>query len=251
MFGRYVSPQIRDYILQDPVHQRPGGTLREATILFLDMRGSTVYGEKKDPVLLLHDLNEFFGVIVPIVERTSGLLYRYTGDGFLAVFGAPTSPPPGVDHAHAALETAGALAHAVRESGERRAAQGLTAWRIGCSVHTGYVACGNLGTAERPDFTVIGDAVNLCAKMEEGNKGHCSDIVASAATVERLRPTPTAPPRFPPGVPEPFLVETARIGKRVEPTTLYYFCLPDSSETPLPEPAPATLPRDTATASRA
>lgn len=230
-FGRYVSPQIRDYVLQDPAHARPGGVMRDATILFLDMRGSTVYGEKKNPVTLLDDLNEFFGVIVPIVERENGLLYRYTGDGFLAVFGAP-QPAPEEQHPRAALTAATQIALAVQQVGAERQERGLMPWRMGCSVHTGPVAAGNLGTEDRPDFTVIGDAVNLCAKMEEGNKGHCSDIVVSDITLARLRPAPDANPVLPPGLPPPFLTEAAIIGKRTTPTLLHYFCLPGETNAP-------------------
>lgn len=203
VFGRYVSPAIRDYLMRGPSQQRLGGFEGEATVLFFDVRGSVAYAERRAPRVVIEQLNDLFRQVVPVLDRHGGLLYRYTGDGFLAVFGAPL---PLTNHAQAACDAACAIVRTLR-----CAPGGDPVWRVGCGVHTGPLVYGNLGVAHRSEFTVIGDTVNLAARLEGLNKEMGSEIVLSHTTYQRL----SAPP---PRVEGPHV---CRIAGRQEPACVY------------------------------
>jgi adenylate cyclase len=187
VFGRYVSSEIRDFLLSDPAHRQLGGLERNATVLFVDIRGFTAYAQTRAPAAVMGELNALFGEMAPIIDRQSGLLYKYTGDGLLAVFGVPR---PLENHAQAALNAAQEMATTVRRINAERAKAHLPPWRIGCGLHSGPVVYGNLGVAARSEFTVIGDTVNLASRLQALNKQWNSDIVLSGETYQQL----TAPP---------------------------------------------------------
>jgi len=189
-FGRFLSPQIRDYLLRAPGHRRLGGAPCDVSVLFFDIRNSLSRAEDRDPARMLDELNDFFHVVIPVLDDNGGVLYRYTGDGFLAVFGAPFELP---GHAQAAVATAWQIVGAVRQYNETAAATGRQEqdpWRVGCGIHSGPVVYGNLGVANRSEFTVIGDTVNLAARLEGLNKKLGSEIVLSGETYTRLSQRP-------------------------------------------------------------
>jgi adenylate cyclase len=181
VFGRYVSPEIRDYLLRAPERLKPGGMEGDATVLFFDIRGSVSFAEHRAPADVIAALNGLFEAIVPVLDANGGLLYRYTGDGFLAVFGAPIPLP---DHAQRATETAMEIVRMVHGLNARGGEQ--PPWRVGCGVHSGPLIYGNLGVAQRLEFTVIGDVVNLAARLEGLNKTFGSEVVLSANTAKSL-----------------------------------------------------------------
>ena len=183
-FGRYISPQIRNYLLSSPENARMGGSVCIATVVFLDIRGVTTYSEGRNPSAIMNDLNILFSEIVPIIDRYGGLLYSYTGDGFLAVFGAPY---PLDNHAQAAVD---AMLDIVRHTGQRYTPSGTHTWRVGCGIHSGPVSCGSLGVADRSEFTVIGDTVNLASRLESLNKEFGTEVVLSEETMNMLRTLP-------------------------------------------------------------
>jgi class 3 adenylate cyclase/CHASE2 domain-containing sensor protein len=182
LFGQYVSPRVRDYLLADPEHRALGGNESEATVMFFDLRGSTAYAEGRSPGVVIETLNALFARIVPCVTEHDGVVLRYTGDGFYAVFGAPM---PLTEHAAAAVAAARAIDDSFRAINAQSAAAGQSPWGFGCGVHTGSLVSGNLGAADRPEFTVIGDTVNLAARLQDATKRLGVSIVLSERTWQR------------------------------------------------------------------
>lgn len=183
LFGNYVGLSVRDYVLSSPERQELGGDLRDVTVLFFDIRGFTAFSQSRQPTVVLEELNALFGVIAPVIDARQGLISKYTGDGLLAIFGAPAQSP---DHAQEALSAARGIVAAVDRENVRRSLDGRPPWRIGCSINSGACVCGNLGVEDRVEYTVIGDTVNLTARLEEFNKTHSSTIVLSHSTYQRL-----------------------------------------------------------------
>ena len=186
LFGRSVTPQIRDFLLSNPGSLKLGGSRLEATALFLDMRGSTEFAESREPEFVFAELNLLYAELVPVIEKNGGLVYKFLGDGFLAVFGVPIAIE---NHATAAVEAALEMVATLRIFNQKRVGTEGRQWRLGCGIHTGPLAYGNLGNAERADFTVIGDTINLAARIESWNKTLGSVIAVSASTARRLPST--------------------------------------------------------------
>ena len=173
-FGSYVDPDIAERVLQEGVEL--AGEELEVTLLFVDIRDFTSLAEQADPREVVSMLNEFFGLIVPIVVRHGGHANKYLGDGLLAVFGAPERAP---DHAGRAVAAALEIRDAVRDRyGERL--------RIGIGVNSGIVVAGTVGGGGRVEFAVIGDAVNTAARVEALTRETGDDVLITEATYERL-----------------------------------------------------------------
>jgi adenylate cyclase len=193
LFERYMPRAVADDLLRHPAHLRMGGTELEASILFLDIRGFTALSQGRAPTAVMDELNELFAEIVPVIDRCGGLLFKYTGDGLLAVFGAPQ---PLENHAEAAVKAAAEIVEVSRRLSASRVLGGGKAVRVGCGINSGLVVCGNLGREERVEYTVIGDTVNLAARLEELNKApelnteFPSEVVISGATYDRLSDPP-------------------------------------------------------------
>jgi adenylate cyclase len=143
------------------------GEQRDAAILFLDLRGFTEASMRLDPTALIALLGEYQRLAVPIIKRHGGSIDKFMGDGILASFGAVV-PDPG--HAANALHAVDAIGLAVDEWRARRLAAGQVAPDVGGGLATGCVVFGIIGDGTRLEYTVIGDAVNLAAKLEKHNK---------------------------------------------------------------------------------
>jgi adenylate cyclase len=193
LFGRYVTPEIVDHLLRHPSHLQLGGAECEASILFVDIRGHTTAAQRRKPSAVMADLNELFCRIVPVIQWHGGLIYGYRGDGFLAVFGAPR---PLENHAQSAVEAAIEAVRVTRRISAARVRDGRESVRIGCGINSGLVVCGNLGGADRAEYSVIGDTVNTAARLEELNKSpelnaeFPSEVVISRQTYDLLHSPP-------------------------------------------------------------
>ena len=143
------------------------GELREAAILFLDLRGFTTAAAKLSPDALVALLGEYQGLVLPIIKTHGGSIDKFMGDGILASFGAVT---PDAGFAARALGAVDAIWDAVDQWRTRRNAAGLPAPDVGAGLATGPVVFGIIGHERRLEYTVIGDAVNLAAKLEKHNK---------------------------------------------------------------------------------
>jgi HD-GYP domain-containing protein (c-di-GMP phosphodiesterase class II) len=162
-FSRYISHQLVDGILSDPDEIKLGGERRRVAILFADIRGFTSMAEKMKPEEVVDLLNTYLSGLTDIVFKFEGTLDKYIGDCVMAVFGAPISH---YNDAERATITAIEMQNYVREINARRVKEGLPEVKIGIGVNTGHVISGNMGSIDRMDYTVIGDAVNIAARLE-------------------------------------------------------------------------------------
>ncbi len=160
-FGRYVSPEVAEAVLRGEVEL--GGERRRATMLFLDIRDFTTLSEAQPPEGVVRTLNEFFTEVVGVARRFGGLVNKFGGDSSLIVFGVPLSQE---DASLRAVETALAIEEALQALNERRQARGEPPLRIGIGIHAGDVVAGNVGSPERLEYTVIGDPVNVAARLQ-------------------------------------------------------------------------------------
>ena len=175
LFGRHVGEDVAEAALEATIEM--GGELREVSVLFVDLVGSTALAAARPPTEVVDLLNRFFSVVVDEVDACRGLVNKFVGDAVLAVFGAPTVLE---DHATSALTVARAIS--TRLPGEVPDAV------AGIGVATGTVVAGNVGDRRRFEYTVIGDAVNEAARLTELAKEHPGRLVASWQTVALASP---------------------------------------------------------------
>ena len=173
--GAYVDPGIADRLLAEG--QILQGEDVEVTIMFVDIVGFSARAEMRPAEQVCAELNEFFGLIVPIVEEHGGHTNKLIGDGLMAVFGTPVKLD---DHADRALRAA----CAVQEQLHDRYRGTL---RAGVGVHTGPVVVGTMGGGSKLDFTLIGDAVNVAARVEALTRQTGDAILITEATKDALR----------------------------------------------------------------
>jgi adenylate cyclase len=178
--SRYVSPQMCQEILKDPSLLQLGGLRRKVTILFADIKGFTALSEKMEPEKVVEVLNTFFTEMVELVFQHQGALDKFLGDALMADFGVPVEIPQ-------APAQAVACALAMHRRLQEMRDQGLTpikGMRIG--INTGEAIVGNIGSDKRMDFTVIGDVVNVAARLQELTKELEADTLVSEATFREV-----------------------------------------------------------------
>jgi len=182
-FQQYVSPEVVEQIMQNPQALQFGGELRNLTVLFSDIRDFTTFTEKNDPQLVVQMLREYLTEMTRIVIEEGGTLDKYIGDAVMAEFGAPIAYP---DHAVRGCRAALRMAAEVERLTAKWTAEGREPFRIGLGVNTGNMVVGNLGSEQLFDYTVIGDEVNLGARLESLNKDYQTDkhIIISEGTYE-------------------------------------------------------------------
>ncbi len=181
--SRFMTDQVVDQLLAGD-DSFLGGKEQEVSILFSDIRRFTSLSEHLSPVDAVGQLNEYFAGMVDIIFEHHGTLDKFIGDGIMALFGAPFVSSGDADNAVAA---AVAMMEHLQTFNRSRAKQGLTPFNIGVGVNTGPVIVGNIGSPKRMDFTVIGDHVNLAARLESANKFYGSKILFSEHTRDALR----------------------------------------------------------------
>jgi adenylate cyclase len=167
LFGRQVGEEVVRHALERGVEL--GGEARDAAVLFIDIAGSTALAEQRDPTEVVAMLNRFFAVVVEVVDALSGWVNKFEGDAALCVFGAPLADPDAASHALAAARQL--RARLVREVPEIS---------FGIGVAAGRVVAGNIGAAKRFEYTVIGDPVNVAARLCELAKRTPRRALASA-----------------------------------------------------------------------
>lgn len=191
-FGRYVSEDVARAVLASPESQSLAGDLRDVTILFSDLRGYSTIVEHLQPAEVIGIVNRYLDVMGRHVDDHGGCVLELLGDGVLAVFGAPVKS---VDHAEQAVRCAEAMLTALaglnREweaGGQARAwqARGLPTLAMRIGVHAGRVVAGTIGGATRMKYAVLGDAVNVAARLEQLNKTIGTSLLFSAAVRDRL-----------------------------------------------------------------
>lgn len=178
LFGRHVGTEVAQRALEQGTGLE--SEQRDASMLFVDLIGSTAMAEVLSPHEVVSTLNAFFGCVVRVVGEEGGWVNKFEGDGALCVFGAPATQP---DHPARALRAARQLR--VELLALRREHPGLDA---GIGVSSGLVVAGNVGTETRYEYTVIGGPVNEAARLADVAKGRDARLLAATAAVERTDP---------------------------------------------------------------
>jgi adenylate cyclase len=178
IFGHHVSPEVVNTLLSH-INTKLTET-KFVCVLFLDIRNFTAYAENKKPEEVVDYLNQLFGFMIDIVSTHDGIINKFLGDGFMAVFGAPITGKYDTDHAVRAAEDILAQLEKEIELGN------IPKTRIGIGLHCGRVVTGNVGAVQRQEYTIIGDVVNSASRIEKLNKKYSSQLLISEDVYEQL-----------------------------------------------------------------
>lgn len=178
-FSRYVSGEVVDQLVADPSRARLGGERRELTVLFSDIRGFSKLAEAMAPEALAALLGEYLTPMTELVLASGGTLDKYIGDAVMAMWSAPLPLP---DHAARACEVALRMQEELAVLNVAWAAAGKPTLAIGVGLNTGTMVVGNMGSAARFDYTVIGDEVNLASRLEGLTKEYGAAVLVGEAT---------------------------------------------------------------------
>lgn len=182
--ARYMDSEVAERLLEEGEGGALGGRLQKATVMFADIRGFTRLTARLGPRETVMLLNDAFTLMVDSVLERHGTLDKYIGDGLMAVFGAPYSMG---EDAENALGAALQMLRNLRDFNLRRLADGVERLRVGFGVNTDEVLSGNIGSPRRMDYTVIGDGVNLAARLEGANREYGTDLLISEFTLADLK----------------------------------------------------------------
>ena len=177
LFGQHVSPQVVERLMAEGTSA--AGDIRRVAVMFVDFRGFTAGAQSRTPQEVVDRLDGAFAVLVDILDRHGGIVNKFLGDGFLALFGAPLEAS---DAAHRAVAAGRDMLTAMDHINAQ------TSWplRIGIGIHFGEVVAGNIGSPRRKEYTVIGDTVNFASRLEALNKEFGSQLLISASVREAL-----------------------------------------------------------------
>ena len=181
--NRYVSPQLVEYVLDNLERINLAGEKRELSILFSDVRNFTTMTEAADPMELIKTLNEYLAEMTDVIFKYDGITDKFIGDGILAYWGAFT---PGKNHAELASRAALEMLERLKVLNEGWKAEGRKELAIGIGINTGEVVFGNVGSGKKIEFTVIGDPVNLAARLESQTKEYGVQLIVSEFTAAKL-----------------------------------------------------------------
>lgn len=181
--GRYLSKDIVDFVLSEPNRLKLGGSRRHVSVMFTDIRNFTPLTESVEPEIVVSFLNDYFSEMVDIVFRYGGTLDKYTGDGLMAVFGAPL---PVNDSSGRAVMAAIEMIAALERFNERQVDKPFGQIEMGVGIATGTVVAGNIGSLQRMEYTSIGDTVNTAARLEQINKELGTKIIICQSTFDAL-----------------------------------------------------------------
>lgn len=185
LFGEYVSPELVRKMAADPLHYELDNSQdRDLTVMFADIRGFTRMAENMRPNELRAYLNEFLTLMTEIIHRHGGTVDKYIGDSVMAFWGAPV---PDSAHADRAVDAAIEMQAGVRNLSEQFVTRGLPPLAVGIGVNSGEVTVGDMGSALRRAYTVIGDAVNLASRLEAQTKQYGVPVIVGEATVSRCQ----------------------------------------------------------------
>ena len=185
-FSKYVSPDVIEEIIRDPSKLRLGGSRRELSVMFSDIRGFTGYSEKRNPEEVVGILNEYLDAMTKVIVEHKGTLDKYVGDEIMAVFGAPHFQPPQAS-AKSAVICAIRMLERLSDLHDKWRREGLEPLDIGIGINTGDMVVGNMGSELRMDYTVIGDAVNLGARVEALTRQFQTRLIITDATYQYVK----------------------------------------------------------------
>lgn len=183
-FGQYLSPDVVADLVKDPEKLSLGGEEREMTAFFSDIAGFSTFSENMTPSELVHVLNDYLTEMCNIIFNARGTVDKFEGDAIIAFWGAPAIQE---DHAKLACLATIDMNHALVPLRERWAQEGRPAIKVRMGLNSGTMVVGNMGSAQRMDYTMMGDAVNLAARLEGANKAYGSDLMISEATYKLVK----------------------------------------------------------------
>ena len=184
MFSSYVSPKIVTELINDPAKARLGGDRKTVTILFADIMGFTTLSERRPPEEVVDLLNEYFHEMTDIIFRWDGTLDKFVGDEIMAFWGAPADQP---NHAELAVRCALNMADSLVRMQQKWKEKGQEILDCGIGINTGEVVIGNIGASgKKMDYTVIGDHVNLAARVETLTRNYSARIILTEFTKQQI-----------------------------------------------------------------
>lgn len=183
-FQHYLSPDVMNQVLDNPDKLKLGGERRECTVFFSDVRGFTTISESLTPEKLVELMNDYLSPMTELILRSGGVLDKYIGDAIMAFWGAPLDRP---DQADVAAQTVLRMMEKLQEIRRDFPKKSFPPIDIGCGVNTGMMSVGNMGSSERFAYTVMGDSVNLGARLESITKEYGVRSILSEFTVAKLQ----------------------------------------------------------------
>jgi adenylate cyclase len=183
-FSKFVTKSVVDELLRHPEKIKLGGEKKILTVLFSDVRGFTSLSEKLTPEQLVEHLNEYLQAMTDIVFKYNGTLDKYVGDELMAFWGAPV---PQEDHALRSCKAALEMMSVLRRMNQNWESIGKSPLDIGIGLNSGDMVVGNMGSNSRMDYTLMGDNVNLGARLEGTNKVYGTNIIISEFTYEIVK----------------------------------------------------------------
>jgi adenylate cyclase len=178
VFGQHVSPAVVNRLLAQKAGME--SEVRFVCLMFLDIRNFTTFSETRTPAEVVNYLNTLFEFMIDDINRHNGIINKFLGDGFMAVFGAPLSDGQECRNAVAAAIEIIAKVEELSASGR------IPPTRIGIGLHAGEAVTGNVGSPQRKEYTIIGDAVNLASRIEQLNKQFNSQLLVSESVWDNL-----------------------------------------------------------------
>ena len=182
-FSHYLSPEMVRIVARDPDKLKLGGEQKEMTIFFSDIRGFTTISEQFDAEGLSKFINAYLTPMTEIVLKNQGTIDKYIGDAIVAFWNAPVDVPR---HPKIACESALEMLKELKKMNKKWQAEGLPEIGVGIGLNTGNVNVGNMGSSQRFDYTVMGDTVNLAARLESGSKLYGVSLVVSQNVVDQV-----------------------------------------------------------------
>ncbi len=181
LFSKFHGSSVTDDLMNQDIGL--GGQKKDVIVFFSDIRGFTAFSEKRAPEEVVEMLNEYFEVMVGIINRNHGVVDKFIGDAIMAVWGAPKSSDR---DAHHAVMSCLQMRMALVELNDKRKAKGEPPLQIGIGLHAGSVISGTIGSTERMEYTVIGNTVNTGSRIEASTKAFGADLLISEEVVNKV-----------------------------------------------------------------
>jgi len=181
LFSKFHGSSVAEDLINNDIGV--GGQSKEVVVFFSDIRGFTAFSEKRKPEEVVAMLNEYFAVMVAIINRHGGVVDKFIGDAIMAIWGAPK----GSDRdPHNALRACIEMRRGLEKLNEARVARGEPALMIGMGLHAGAAISGTIGSDERMEYTVIGNTVNTASRIEASTKAFGADLLVSDDVITRV-----------------------------------------------------------------
>jgi adenylate cyclase len=181
LFNKFHGTAVTEELLKNEVGL--GGKRKNVTVFFSDIRGFTDMSEKNTSEEIVSMLNEYFEVMVHVINKNGGVVDKFIGDAIMAVWGVPNEDEnDAINAVKACLE----MRLALSTLNESRINRGLVPIKIGMGLHSGEAISGQIGSSERMEFTVIGDAVNTASRIEGSTKSFGTDLLISTEVVSKI-----------------------------------------------------------------